>query len=148
MSEAVRIKPVDYVTKKWLERARAAVEDYKLGVQNPRRDPIKAAISMKDTLMRKMAARETWDKWEQKLSAWNLEAWSKRAVNVGANRYPTGIEASQDTFKQFYEQFSKHLAEGLPKVYSIPRVTLDDSIRRAAEMIRHNAKFRFIPKPA
>ena len=143
----VKIKPVDYVVRKWLSRARGAVEDYKAGVQAPKRNPIEAAISMKDTLKAKMAAAETWDKWESKLGAWSLDGWIKRTLEIGAARFPQGIEASQIFFKQFYEQFSKHLEEGLPKVYAIPRVTLEDAIRRAAEMIRHNAKFKFIKKP-
>ena len=144
----ISIKPVDYVVQKWRKRAEAAVEDYRIRVQSPKRDPIKAALSMKETLMRKMALRETWDKWEQKLGAWTLEAWAKRASTIGAERFPGGIAAGELIYRQFYEQFSKHLAEGLAKVYALPRVTLEDSIRRAAEMIRHNAKFRFLPKPA
>jgi len=142
----VKVKPVDYVTQKWRARASAAVEDYKRFVQAPSRDPIAAAISMKETLMAKMRSDETWKKWEEKLSAVGFKGWLEAVLNKGVQRYPQGIEFGTKYYEQFYSEFSKHLEAGLEKVYSLPRVTLEDSIRRAAEMIRHNAQFRFIKK--
>ena len=143
---AVRVKPVETVVKKWLERARAGQQLYAERVKEPRRDPIKAAISMRPTIEAKMAAKETWDKWEQKLSAVGFNGWLEAVLKKGVQRYPQGIEFGKDKFAQFYSQFKAHLEQGLPRIYAIQKRTLEDSIQRAAEMIRWNAKFRFMPR--
>jgi len=142
----VKVKPVDYVASKWKSRAQSAVEDYKRFVQSPSRDPIAAAISMKETLVAKMRSDETWRKWEEKLSAVGFKGWLEAVLTKGVQRYPQGIEFGSKYYEQFYSEFSKHLEAGLEQIYRMPRVTLEDSINRAAAMIRHNAKFRFIKK--
>ena len=139
----ISIKPVDKTVEKWLQRARAGVELYKFYVQQPKRSPTEAAISMKETLMAKMAKPETWEKWEENRRAVGDAGWLYGVMNKGVQRYPQGIEVGKKYYEQFYSQFKSHLERGLAEVYSIPRVTLDDAVRRAEVMIRHNAKFRF-----
>ncbi|MCD6590272.1 hypothetical protein J7K74_03775 [Candidatus Woesearchaeota archaeon] len=112
-------------------------------IKQPRRDPIKAAISMRSTLEAKMADKSTWDKWQEKLEGIGFEGWLDATLNKGVPRFVPGIEYGFKYYKAFAEQFSKHLEEGLKKVLAMPKRTLDESIARAAEMIRHNAKFRF-----
>ena len=147
MSEvAIRVKPVDKAVEKYLERARAGRALYEFFVQNPKRNPIEAAISMKQTLKEKMSKDETWDLWETKLKGIGYDGWLDATLRKGVARFVPGIEYGAKYWRQFYEQFSKHLAEGLKKVYALPRVTLDDAIRRAEVMIRHNAEFKFIKK--
>ena len=146
MAEAIKVKPVPLVVEKWLERARAGQKLYAERTKEPRRDPIKAAIAKRSDLEAKMARKETWDKWEARLSAVGFDGWLKAVQQKGVPRYPQGIEFGKDKFADFYEQFSKHLEAGLAKVLAMPKVTLEDSIRRAAEMIRWNAQFKYVPR--
>jgi len=146
MSAGIKVKPVELTVKKWLERARAGATLYAERVKSPRRDPIKAAIAKRADLEAKMQKKETWDKWETRLSAVGMEGWLKATLTKGVERYPRGIEFGKDKFADFYEQFSKHLEAGLAKVLAMPKVTLEDSIRRAAEMIRWNAQFKYVPR--
>jgi len=141
----IRVKPVDYVAEKYLTRARAAVEDWKKWIANPRRGPATAAIAARGDLEAKMRKKETWDKWEARLKAIGDKGVIAAAL-AKADRFPQGIEYGAKYYKQFYEQFSKHLEEGLKKVLAMPKVTLDDAKRRACAMIDWNAKFRFVKK--
>lgn len=142
----VKVKDIEIATKKYIERARAGAPLYAEMVKVPKRDPTAAAISMKETLKAKMRADETWDKWETKLAAVGFEGWLDAVLSKGVPRFVPGIEHGSKYWRQFYSQFKPHLEAGLAKVYALPRVTLEDSIARAAEMIRHNAKFRFVKK--
>ena len=146
MATPIKVKPLDLTVKKWLERARAGATLYAERVKNPRRDPTKAAIAKRADLEAKMSNKTTWDKWETRLSAVGFDGWLNAVLNKGVQRYPSGIEFGKTKFADFYEQFSKHLEAGLSKVLAMPKVTLEDSIRRAAEMIRWNAQFKYVPR--
>jgi len=140
------VKPPELWFKKWYDRARTAGPFYEAGIKAPRRNPIEAAISMKETLMAKMADRSTWDKWEERLRSVGFEGWQKAALAKGVKRFTDGIEFGKDKFRDFAEQFAKHLEEGLRKVLTMPKRNLEEAIARAAEMIRWNAKFRYRPR--
>lgn len=142
----IRVKDVPIVVRKWIQRIRASKDFWVDGIQHPKRNPIEAALSMKETLMRKMADPATWDKWEEKLKGIKLEDWIKATIEKGGPRWVPGCEFGSGKYEMFYSEFKTHLEAGLAEVYKLPRVTLEDAIRRAETMIRHNAKFKFIPK--
>lgn len=137
------VKPAARWVDKYGRRTAVATPDYQWGVQNPSRDPTAAAISMKETLKAKMADAKTWDKWEEALKAVGMGKWQEAALNKGASRYGPGVEFGKKYYSDFASKFEAHLAAGVAEVYKLPKVTIEDSINRAATMIRHNAKFRY-----
>jgi len=141
----VSVKPPEIAAKKLLDRALAARDYYVYGVRNPKRSPTEAAISMRSTLEQKMARKEIWDKWEEKRRAAGDALWSAGIELKGVQRYPQGIEFGVPKWFDFYGQFSKRLTEVLTRVYSIPRVTIDDSVRRVETLIRGLHGFRYKP---
>jgi len=138
----VKVKPVELTVKKWVERARAGASLYAERTKTPRRDPIKAAIANRPALEAKMSRKETWDKWEERLSKVTFDEWLRAVQEKGVPRFTQGIEFGQKKYADFYAAFSKHLEEGLRRVLAIPKTDLEAAIRRAVEMIRWNAKFR------
>ena len=139
----IKIKPAEVVVSKWADRAKAGLELYRQFTQSPKRDPTSAAISMRSSLEAKMRAKETWDKWENSLRNVGFQGWLYGVQTKGVQRFPQGIDAGQPFYQQFYSQFAPHLAAGLAQIYRMPKATLEDSVARAAAMIRHNAKFKF-----
>jgi len=136
-------KPVSRWVDKWHRRGRGAREDYKWGVENPSRDPRDAAIEQKETLVAKMAATETWDKWERRLKERGKKKWYDKTPKIGADRYTSGIEAGKPFYEEFAKAFKPHLDAGLEEIRKMPKATLEDAIAKAEAMIRHNAKFTF-----
>ena len=134
-------------TDRWLRkyesRTAVAEDDYRFGVQNPKRPPASAAIGARKTLETKMSSKATWDKWEAALKYVGDDGVIKAAVEKGAPRYVPGVRASLDKVRDFASKFAPYLEAGQKKVLSMPKVTLDDSIARSAAMIRHNAGFRY-----
>ena len=144
MAAEIRLKPAELIAKKYLERTRDKTF-YVAGVKNPKRSPTEAALSMKDTWRRKMALPETAEKWAKRRAAAGDEGWLAGIELKGADRWPQGTEFGSAKILDFMNKFLPHLAAGLNQVYKMPRVTLEDSINRAAAMIRHNAKFTYEP---
>lgn len=146
MAELAVAKPVDKAVEKYIERARAGKALYEYFIQRPRRGPATAAIAARKNLEEKMRLKETWDKWEARLAGVGDKGVITAAVTKGVPRFVPGIEYGAKFWEQFYKEFKPHLEAGLAEVLTMPKVTLDDSIARAAAMIKHNAKFRFVKK--
>lgn len=137
------VKSVESWLRKYEERATVATEDYKRGVANPKRPPATAAIQARKAIEAKMRSKETWDKWESNLRQVGDDGVIRAALEKGADRYAPGVRAGLPKVQQFAQQFSTHLEAGQKKVLAMPKITLDDGIKRAEAMIRHNAGFRF-----
>ena len=83
-------------------------------------------------------------------------AYLKRKVNLADTTYNIPFatlailnedELNRDIFinkyKDFASKFKEHLDKGVAEVRAMPKATLEDSIKRAEKMIRHNAMFRY-----
>ena len=139
----IRLKPADRKVSKWAERAKAGVNLYAEFTAQPKRDPTAAAVSMKATWQAKVSSTETANKWEQALRNVGFQGYLYGVRAKGVNRFPQGIDAGTVYMQQFMSQFLPHVAAGLAQVYRLPKTNIEESINRAATMIRHNAKFRF-----
>lgn len=137
------VKPVDKWVGKYSDRASVAEGDYEYGVRNPKRPPVSAAIANRDALQKKMAMKETWDKWEAGLKFVGDAGVMNAAATKGKERYVSGVRAGIDKVRDFASKFASHLEAGQRKVWAMPKVTTEDSVNRAAAMIRHNATFRY-----
>jgi len=141
----VSVKPPEIAAKKFLDRASGARDYFLFGVRNPKRSPTEAAISMRTTLEQKMARKEVWDRWEERRRAAGDALWLAKIELLGADRYPRGVEIGAALWYDFYTKFDDKLNEVLGKVYSIPRVTIDDSVRRVEALIRGLYGWRYKP---
>jgi len=137
------VKPADRWVKKYEARASVATEDYRYGIENPSANPIEQAIAHRKDLEAKMKDPKTWDKWEEALKFVGFDGWKKGALEKGVSRYPEGIRAGLDKYSDFAGKFKEHLEKGVAEVKKLPKVTIEDSIKRAEKMIRHNAMFRY-----
>jgi hypothetical protein len=137
------VKPPARWKKKYVDRATVATDDYKFGVEHPVRSQMEAAIAGRKTLEAKMAKKETWDKWQEGLEYVGDEGWRKGCIEKGVDRYAPGVRVGADKYSEFAEKFSEHLKVKVEEIRKLPKITIEDSIKRAAEMIRHNAAFRF-----
>jgi|Deesub1362A_J573_1020465.scaffolds.fasta_scaffold34448_2 hypothetical protein len=139
----VRLKSPEISAKKLLEKVRGARGFYLHGAMNPKISPTDAAIAQKETLKRKMADPKVWDKWAENRKAAGDETWLAGIVMKGADRLIPGVEAGIGKWYDFATQFFPYMAPAVAEVKKMPKVTIDDSVRRAEKIIRHNYNFRF-----
>jgi len=142
MAEVKIVEPV-IAAKKLLDRAMQSKDYFVYGIKNPKRSPTEAAISMADTWHAKVSSPETKRKWIEHRKAAGDESWLAGLLGKGIDRWAPGIQLGIGKYLTFAEEFFPYMASGLAtKVYTIQKRTLDDSIRRVAELIRHNAAFK------
>ena len=142
MAEVKIVDPL-IAAKKLLDRVSQSKDYFVYGVKNPKRSPTEAAISMADTWHARVSAPETKQKWIENRKAAGDESWLAGLLGKGIDRWLPGVELGIGKYLSFAEEFFPYMASGLAaKVYPIQKRTLDDSIRRVAELIRHNAAFK------
>lgn len=134
-----RVTP-EQAAAKWSQRASASTEDYKRGVQGVQQAPGALAARAADTWQaRTIAARP---KFERNVGAVSLGEWQQATTTKGAERFAGGVQTAAPKVQQFMGEFLPHLDAGVQRVKAMPNATLEQSIARATEMIRHNARFR------
>lgn len=127
------------VAAKWVQRASAATDAYKAGVQSVTQAPGAKAAAQADVWAANVAASKA--KYRQNVGAVTLAAWQERAETKGATNYPTGIQAGAQAQAAF-------MADFLPKVQQIaanlpPRGTLEQNIARMTAQVRATAQYSY-----
>jgi len=133
------------IAEKWANRAGAAGPALAAAVNG---------MAEADNPMAKAAASESrWAEACRKAASENrfsrgcqrvtMQMWRQAMIQKGVPNYQNGIALGQPKFLDFLNRFMPHVMAGkaaLPR-----RGTLNDNIRRAEAMIRHNAQFKNQP---
>ena len=94
----VKTKGVDAATEKWQRKVGQASEDYKFGVENPRKDweseTKKAAPIYKEAVIK--AANE--GRFEKGVSGKGTK-WATNAATKGVERWPSGVAGATDDYR-------------------------------------------------
>ena len=138
----VTIKPPELGAKKLLERVRQSKSFYLYGVQNPKVSPTEAAVAVADSWHRIMSDPRTKEKWVQNRKAAGDETWLAGILGKGADRFIPGVEFGIGKYLEFAQEFYPYMAAKVAEIKQMPKVTIEDRINRAAEMIRHNYNFK------
>jgi len=138
----VNVKPPELGAKKLLERVRQSKAFYIYGVQNPKVSPTEAAIAVADSWHRIMSDPRTKERWIEGRKAAGDETWLAGILGKGADRWIPGVEFGIGKYLEFAAEFYPYMAAKISEIKKMPKVTIEDRIRRAAEMIRHNYNFK------
>jgi hypothetical protein len=109
------------IAEKQVRRTVEAVEDYRTGVANPRRNPIDAALAAEAKYKAKMAESLSKGLWAAALRGTPKDSASSKAASVGAERLAQGVQASADKISRFQNNFAplrenvRRSVEGLPE---------------------------------
>ena len=96
----VKTKPIDVVRRKWEERATVAADDYKFGVQNPKRDWAKATEDAASAWEQGIQAALREKRFVGGVRKAGTDKWQKKAVEVGADRFASGVRAAVDEYER------------------------------------------------
>jgi hypothetical protein len=131
------------VANKWQNRTKAAVNEMKAGVDAVTTAPGQQAAAAADVWQQRLQQAETLDKFRRNVGAVSLQQWKDAMTSKGVQRVAAGVDAATPTFTQFMTDFLPHVQSVATRVKSMPHLTVEDGINRAAEQIRGNATFRF-----
>ena len=134
------ISPAE-AAEKHNRRTIGAVEDYKAGVQRATESPTAKAAASKDKWLAGLARAAEKGKFEAGLGRVSLDQWKQKTLAKGAGRIAAGVNEAREKVEAFFSDFLPHVEALQRKLEGMPDATLEDSIARATESIRHNASF-------
>lgn len=130
----------DQAADKWASRLSGSTAEIAAGVQGVTVAPGQSAAKAADKWLANVQAAKA--KFATNVGRVSLSEWQDKMVNVGIPRIASGANANKGKVQAFQAAFLPHLDAGVAKVKAMPNLTLEDSINRAAAMIRHNATFK------
>ena len=97
----------DKVVDKWQRKASAATEDYRAGVETPRRSWKEAVLAAADAYYAALQNVINQDLWRKALAGISEDEWKRKAIELGVRRYADGVRANAD---KYAKKMSKVLA--------------------------------------
>lgn len=123
-------------------RTKAALEDMRRGISNVTEAPTLKAAAKADKMKSRLVESIDSGKWQDGLKRVTLEQWKEKALNVGVNRVSAGLDANKAKVESFAEALIPHIESGQSIMKNLPDLTIEDSINKASEWIRHMSKFK------
>ena len=123
-------------------RLKQAVEDIRTGVEKVSVSPTQLAARKADKMLAKLTERVKDGTWAARLQKVSLEDWRRKMVEKGIPRIPGGIDAAADKVRDFASQLLPYIDSGLGKIRSMPDMTIEDAVNRAATWIRYMSAFK------
>lgn len=127
------------VAAKWASRLSASTTEIQNGVNQVQTAPGQAAAAQADLWLAKVMASK--DKWKNNVGKVSLADWKNKMLTVGVPRIASGATANQPKMAAFMSQFLPYLEAGRATIDAMPKMSIEDSIAKAAAQIRYNAKF-------
>jgi len=101
------IKSADEISKKWIRVASTRSEDYKSGVQTPRKDWADATLAATASWKTAIATASSRGSWEGGVTKAGTAKWKAGAVGKGTQRWAPGIAAGQDAYKSGFAPYQE-----------------------------------------
>jgi len=99
------VKPISRIKEKWTRVTPLRTEDYKLGVQSPRRDWEKAATAAKETHKAAMAAAAATDSYGKGITKAGTSKWQGRSIQKGPSRFAEGVMIGGDDYEKGFAPY-------------------------------------------
>ena len=125
-----RITPQESV-EKWQQRSAASTQAYISGVGRVTTSPGEAAAKQADVYLANVQAAVA--KWKRNVSAVSLTDWQRAAVNVGAGRIATGVNAAYDKTLRATERNFQNIDKAMNGLS--PRGTFEQNMARMNQFV-------------
>lgn len=99
------VKPVARIREKWTRVTPQRTEDFKLGVQNPRRDWEKSASGAKETHKAAMVQAAASDAYGKGVAKAGTAKWQSRALQKGPGRFAEGVMVGGDDYEKGFAPY-------------------------------------------
>lgn len=124
------------IADKQIRRSIAAVSDYKRGVRNPRKSPMREAIKKKAKMLANVTEAIENGAWEAGLAEWTDEEWSEITENKGGKNYATGIEMARADIEKFQTAYKPIRDAAMRRVNEMPDDTFEERVAKSEAMQR------------
>ena len=134
MAKQVKLTPAE-ISEKWERRATAAIPDAIAGVDRVTESPMEKAAAAEDKMLAGVTAAVSSGKWANSLKNVPLDQWKTTTKEKMGQRMAGGISAAKPKRQKFDEYLVGTLNNIMPKIDSMPTMTLQDSIAKMTAMV-------------
>ena len=99
------VKAISRIKEKWTRVTPMRTEDYKLGIQSPRRDWEKSAVAAKETHKAAMMAAGAADSYGKGITKAGTAKWQGKALQKGPGRFAEGVMVGGDDYEKGFAPF-------------------------------------------
>ena len=131
------------ISDKWNRNMKNSISDIQRGIDRVSESPMLKAVEKKDKMKQNLVASIDNGTWEKQMSSVNLSDWKNTTKTKVGERMGSGVDNAMNKRKSFDTALVNHLNSVLPKIKSMPDMTLQDGINRATEMIKAMAGMRY-----
>jgi len=104
------IKSSSAIRDKWTRVTPGRVDDYKLGIQNPKRDWAAEAAAGKENWKAGIDAAHTNNLFEKGINAAGTKKWQDKALKKGPNRFSEGAYMAGADYEKGFAPFREAIA--------------------------------------
>jgi len=105
------IKSLADIAEKWIRVTPGRVEDYKLGIQNPKRDWAEEAEAGKDNWKAGIDAAAAKDMFAKGIIKAGTAKWKEKALKKGPSRFAEGVYLAGDDYKKGFAPYREAIAK-------------------------------------
>ena len=99
------IKSAARIKEKWTRVTPMRTEDYKLGIQSPRRDWEKSAIAAKESHKQAMMTAAAQDAFGKGIAKAGTGKWQTKALQKGPGRFAEGVMVGGDDYEKGFAPY-------------------------------------------
>lgn len=126
-------------TAKWLTGISGAQDRMKSGAMAVQTSPGVLAAQAADKWLAKVTASKP--KFIANSQRVTLQQWQDAYIQTGLPRVSQGAQDKQGKYTSAMDDFLPYMSRGLQTIDKMPTNTVEDSVNKAAAMIRWNAKY-------
>jgi len=104
------IKSMNAIAEKWGRVTPGRVEDYKLGIQNPKRDWAEETEASKDNWKAGVDAAAAKNLFGKGVAAAGTKKWQEKALKKGPGRFSEGVYIAQPDYEKGFAPFREAIA--------------------------------------
>jgi len=129
------------IAARWANRLSGAGDKIRAGVQGVTQAPGARAAAQKARYVAGVQAKA--DKWAAKVGSVSLSDWQTAMTEKGIPSIAQGATAAQGKMTSFFTQLIPYINANVGAIRSMPSLTIEDSVNRAAAWIRTMSKFSY-----
>jgi hypothetical protein len=99
------VKSIARIKEKWTRVTPQRSEDYKIGIQSPRRDWEKSAVAAKESHKAAMVTAAATDSFSKGVAKAGSGKWQARALQKGPGRFAEGVMVGGDDYEKGFAPF-------------------------------------------
>lgn len=104
------IKTMAAIRDKWTRVTPGRVDDYKLGIQNPKRDWEAETVAAKDTWKQGVDAAAAKDLFAKGVARAGSKKWQEKALKVGPGRFAEGVYIAGPDYEKGFAPYRAAIA--------------------------------------